>query len=99
MKQTINFYDFCRAFETMDRNTNFSYEGKQALFDYLEQYEDDIGEEIELDVIALCCDYTEWEDLEEFQAEHSKNFTSLEDIEEETQVIRITDGKFITQNF
>jgi len=29
------------------------------LFDYLEEYEESTGEEIELDVVALCCEYYE----------------------------------------
>ena len=41
------------------RPDNFSYAGLKALFEHLESYEDDTGEEIELDVIALCCDYSE----------------------------------------
>ena len=61
MKQTVNVYDFERAFVDMDRADNFSYEGKKALFEYLEQYEEDTGEEIELDVIGLCCDYSEFD--------------------------------------
>jgi len=58
MKQSINSYDFHRAFEQL-RPDNFSYDGLNVLFDYLEQYEEDTGEEIELDVIAICCDYAE----------------------------------------
>ena len=52
-------FDFRDAFRRMDRVDQFSYEGAQLLFDYLESYEQDTGERIELDVIALCCDYTE----------------------------------------
>ena len=58
MKQTIGLYDFHRAFEEMKR-TNFSHDGQKVLFGYLEQYEENTGEEIELDVIALCCDFAE----------------------------------------
>ena len=29
------------------------------LFDYFEEYEKDTGEELELDVIAICCDFSE----------------------------------------
>jgi hypothetical protein len=43
----------------MDRQDQFTYAGKRVLFDYLEQYEEDTGETIELDVIALCCEYVE----------------------------------------
>lgn len=59
MKTTVNFSAFVYAFRSMNRMDNFSREGLEALFDYLEQYEQDCGEEIELDVIAICCDYAE----------------------------------------
>jgi hypothetical protein len=59
MKTTVSKYDFERAFVDADRKENFSYEGLGLLFDYLEEYEDSTGEEVELDVIALCCDYAE----------------------------------------
>ena len=59
MKTSVSYYDFQRAFERCDRANQFSREGLNTLFDYLEAYEDGTGEEIELDVIALCCDYCE----------------------------------------
>lgn len=57
--RNIGFCQFCDAFRDADRNENFSYQGKKALFDYLEEYSDSTGEPVELDVIALCVDYTE----------------------------------------
>lgn len=65
MKQTVNFSTFQTAFESI-RPDNFSYEGLTALFDYLEQLEQDCGEEFELDVIALCCDFSQCS-LKEFK--------------------------------
>jgi hypothetical protein len=59
MKQTITRYDFERAFVDADRKENFSYEGLGLLFAYFEEIEESIGEEIELDVIAICCEYAE----------------------------------------
>ena len=71
MKQTINFSQFCDAFRAHDRQDQFSYEGKRALFDYLEELENGIGEEIELDPIALCVEYTEhesaWDAMEQYR--------------------------------
>jgi tRNA A37 threonylcarbamoyltransferase TsaD len=58
MKQTITLHSFRRAFEDMNR-TNFSYAGLEVLFDGLEELERETGEETELDVIALCCDFSE----------------------------------------
>ena len=59
MKQTIDLYDFRRSFEQC-RPDNFSYKGLEVLFDYVEAMEEDCGVEMELDVIALCCDYSEY---------------------------------------
>lgn len=58
MKQTVNLYNFRQAFLDI-RPDNFSYTGLETLYDYLTELEDDIGEEMELDVIAICCDYSE----------------------------------------
>jgi hypothetical protein len=55
MYQTINRSEFRDAFRAMGRLTQFSYEGLDILFHYLE----DNFSDYELDVIALCCDYTE----------------------------------------
>ena len=57
MKQSVNFSDFVDAFRAYDRYDAFGYQALKVIFDYLEQYEEDMGEEIELDVIAICCDY------------------------------------------
>ena len=59
MKQTINLYAFRNAFYKMGRKDNFSYDGLEVLFDYLEELEMATGEEIELDVISLCGDFAE----------------------------------------
>ena len=59
MKQTIDSGDFRMAFRDYDRTENFTHEGLDLLFDYFESLEQDTGEEIELDVIAICCEFNE----------------------------------------
>ena len=59
MKQTINLYAFRNAFYKMGRKDKFSWEGLEVLFAYLEELEMATGEEMELDVISLCGDFTE----------------------------------------
>jgi len=102
MKQTVNFSMFCDEFRAMDRKEYFSYDGLRALFDSLEEYEDSCGEEIELDVIALCCDFTEYENLDEFRAEYNygDDYSTMDKIRDQTMVIDIPDGDgFIIQVF
>jgi hypothetical protein len=65
MIETVDYSTFARRFKTL-RSKNFSDEGLRALFEYLEEYEDSTGATIELDVIALCCEYTEYEDVHEY---------------------------------
>lgn len=99
MKYSINFCQFTDAFNSC-RPENFSYEGLKALFGYLEQYEENTGEEIEFDVIAICCEYTEYENLAEFQDNYDKkDYPDMESIENATQVIKINDDRFIIQDF
>ena len=59
MKQTVDFQTFRDTFRAYDRADQFSREGLEMLFDHLEEMERDNGVEAELDVVALCCDYTE----------------------------------------
>jgi len=71
MYANISFSRFCDAFHAMDRGDQFSYHGKKALYDYLEELEDSTGAPVELDVIALCCEYTEYESAIEAASEMS----------------------------
>ena len=107
MKQSINVYQFHDAFIHADRKENFSYAGLIALYGYLTDLEDDLGEELELDVIALCCDYSE-HDLDDLQREYGnyngQQWESVEDalvwFEERTTVIPVDDDdRVIIQAF
>ena len=109
MKTTVYFSEFCDYFQKI-RPDNFSREGLVQLFDYFESYEKDTGEEIELDVIAICCEYSEqnWKNIaddysidldgietEEQQKQHVMNYLC-----DNTSVIGSTsDDSFIFQNF
>ena len=54
-----NVYQFREAFRLAGRGDQFSYEGLEVLFDYLDNLSEDIGEPIEMDVVGLCCEYYE----------------------------------------
>ena len=53
----------------MDRGHNFGYAGWDAIGDYLEQLSEDIGEDIEIDIVGICCDYNMVESIDEFLQE------------------------------
>jgi hypothetical protein len=56
---TVNLHDFRDAFRNAGRGSNFTHEGLEVLFEHLECLSEDLGEPIELDVIGLCCQYSE----------------------------------------
>ena len=92
----VNFSGFCDAFRAMDRSENFSYEGKRALYDYLEEYGESTGEPVELDVIALCCEYSE--DTIESVLENY-DLKNIEELEDHTTVIRLAADSVLYQSY
>ena len=62
-----------------------------------EQYEDETGEEIDFDLVAICCDFTEYESFEEIQV-HYPQIKDMDDLRDNTQVIEF-DGGIIIQDF
>ena len=96
----VTFNTFVDAFANAGRADNFSYLGLQSLLLHLENYEDDTGEQIELDVIALCCEYGEYSDIEEFHADYSiDDYPDIDSIYNQTEFIPVGDEGFIIQLF
>ena len=98
MKQSVSFTDFTRAFHDYGRGKQFTFAGFKALFAFLEDLEDEGVEEMELDVIALCCDFSEYESLEALQYEWV-DIKDMEDLHDSTIVIMIDDTRFIIANY
>ncbi len=99
----VDFNDFLEEFEKHGRENQFSYEGKKALFNHLKQLSDNIGEPIELlDITGICCEFTEYEDLEEFNNAYGYTIDEVSSIDEigyRTTVIPIHGEKFIIRDF
>lgn len=89
----VNKYTFVDTMRAV-RPENFSYNGLVALFEYL----DDCSQEfdIEFDPIAICCDYSE---IHLDDIERETGFETLDELENETFVIRVDDSTIIYQAF
>ena len=93
MHINVNFDMFADAFRRMGREDQFSREALEALFEYIENYEEDTGIRVELDVIGLCCEFTEYSTAveaasdygftSELEAEDYEDAESYEDAKEE----------------
>jgi hypothetical protein len=95
MKDTITAYQFSDAMIEQ----GFSYEGTKALFEYFEQYEQDTGEQMEFDPVAIRCDFDEYENLQEIK-ENYQDIETLEDLQNHTTVIEIPNSdRLIIQAF
>ncbi len=98
MYSDVSRGDFHDLFNAI-RPDQFSYDALDALFDYYEELEEATGEQIKLDVIAICCDWTEYDSIEQFNHDRGSDYyETIEDIEMETTVIEF-DGGFLVEAF
>lgn len=102
MKTTVTSYQFIEAFRACGRESQFSRAALFALFEYLEEYENSTGEEIELDPIGICCEWAEFSSAREAASEYG--FEAEDDDEAEMWLGRKTtvvqfDGGLVVQQF
>ena len=107
MKQTLTTNQAADLL-VADRDAGWSYAGARALVEYLENLEDDTGEEIEFDCVALRCDFSEypnareaaeecgWEPDEDADSEEAEK-AALEWLTDRTTVIEFSKGVIIRQ--
>ena len=100
MYQTINKSQFRDAFHAMGRGDQFTYDGLGMLFDYLD------GDH-ELDVIAICCAFSEdmpayIADQYDIDVEDMSDGETLDAVldylSEKTQLIGVTDAGAVVYN-
>jgi hypothetical protein len=92
MYTNVNFNNFYNAFKSHDRHKAWSYEGLEALYNYLIEVERDSGQ-IELDVINLDCEYAELTP-EEF----NKEFSEENAIERQDRIIATLENNNLVVN-
>ena len=97
--KTLSQYEFRVEFAYAGREENFSYNGLNALYDYImDSYTED--DPFELDVIAICVQFTEYDSLEEcLQEIGNDDIKTLKDLQDHTIVIEIegTEGIIISE--
>ena len=104
MKQTITEYQFVDSFRHAGRESQFTVPARRALFEYLEDFEDSTGTELELDPVGICCEFSEYPTaLDAAQAFgfkdgiDSKDESPIEWLQNRTQVIEFNGGVVIQQ--
>ena len=101
MIKTITQRDFVNAFDQMNRSENFSVAGRKALFDFFEG----VSPDMELEPIAVCCEFSEYEDLNELKSDYSVPEDCEDDddvlnyFREETLVLELDNGGLVIQAY
>jgi hypothetical protein len=94
INSACEFVDEFKQWE--QRRDQFSAPALVALFEYLEEFSDDMGEDVELDVVAICCDWSEYESLKAFNSDNyydePSKYESLDDLRDMTTVIEFDGG-------
>ena len=75
MINTIKANEFINGIMSI-RPDNFTADALSQMFDLFEQYEDEMGEQLEFDPIAICCAFSQ-STLEEVNSYYSKEFTDM----------------------
>ncbi len=82
----LSFDDFVREFKEYGREDNFSRDGLEAIYNYVLEYAEETNTPYELDVIALCCEFTEYT-LEEAISEFSDILEDGDTIDEILEIL------------
>ena len=110
--QTLTKSSFIDAFKQSSRKDQFSYEALEAIFEYMEEYSANTGESIELDIVAICCEWAEshWSEVARDYSidlnDHADDTddderiqTVYEFISENTTTIDLGNGSFVFVQF
>lgn len=108
IKQNASLHAIASMFDDMGRKDNFSLQALGAIMDYLEETSEDGS--IDLDVIAICCDFTEssYEDVvADYSLESGKGFdfdngdlgVILTEVREHTWAVHLDNGNILYINF
>lgn len=105
MYKRIYLSDFMEAFDDHGRDDQFSPAALEALFEFFEELEDETGELVELDVIDICCSFTEYDSPQDCANEFGLNADGMDNeevidlIRDHTLVIPLKSGGIVIQNY
>jgi len=95
MIDTLDQWQFVDKIKKI-RPDNFSYEALYVLFDFFEEIDPDM----EFDPIAICCDFQEFDNFNDFKSDSGSDIETMEELENHTTVLKIPETeKFVIQQF
>jgi hypothetical protein len=107
--QTMDKYAFFNAFNNSSRKDQFSNEALEAIFEYMEEYSDSTGENVEFDIVGICCEWSEmtWQDVAMSYGvdlshcdDDDERIGEVEDyLSRNTQYCEVSEGSFVFVQF
>jgi len=107
----INEANFEEAFARMDRDC-YSHEGYKYLYDFYEEISQAQEKDVELDVVAVCCDWNEYEnfsrldddyhyliDREDGESDKDYQKRLIAELEGKTIFVKLSNGHFLLHVF
>jgi hypothetical protein len=96
-----NSYELFRLFKDHGRENQFSFDGIRTLYNYFNELEESTDEEIKIDIIAICCEFTEYSkselltlydykaDRKEFESEEEYIEAIIQELQENTVLLLV----------
>jgi len=82
----LDKYDFRLAFLNSETYKNqFSLDALDELFEFYDSQE----ESINLDIVAISCDWIEYENISDYNSDYSQSFECWDDVAEKTLVLQL----------
>jgi hypothetical protein len=98
IKETVNEYRFTEVLR-QDEYAHWTYGATKALYEYYDQLSEDIGEDIELDPVAIRCEWNEYQNAIEacrqydyipvYESDEADEHAAREWLEERTTVLDV----------
>lgn len=79
-----------------DEYAHWTYDEADALVSYYEEYEEEMDDKIDMDAIAIRCEWTAYKDMDEIKGNWT-DIKDLEDLRDHTQVIEYDNGILVSE--
>ena len=101
--KTLSSMDFQDAFYKMGRDKQFSYDALDKLYEFYTEVSEECGTPFEMDVIAICCDWTEYDSFKELYNAYDLGVKGkkafLDELWNHTTFYEVGNGRYLVQNF
>ena len=91
-----NASDLEAMFKECGRENSFTRVGMETLFEHLEELSESCGWDIKIDVIELCCEWSEYDDITDYNEQNGTDYASWDEAyEDDVAVVQFDRQEFV----